>query len=130
MNALLLPGGMVTLVIMPRICLWEILLALKGNFRTAFRRFKKNGSISHLEGEFFRTYYYSPKYIQRAFGTGFKIIALQGLGTCCPPPYLENFPKRFPNFFRRLVALDERFSSSRFFRNCADHFIITLQKAG
>ena len=36
---LLKPGGFVTLVILPKFCLWEFLLLFKGKFRTAFRRF-------------------------------------------------------------------------------------------
>ena len=38
-NSLLKPGGTVTLVILPKFCLWETLLVFKGKFRTAFRRF-------------------------------------------------------------------------------------------
>jgi len=38
-DPLLKPGGMVTLVILPKFCLWETLLLFKGKFRTAFRRF-------------------------------------------------------------------------------------------
>ena len=43
-NDLLKPGGRVTLVILPKFCLWEFLLIFKGKFRTAFRRvFSSNG---------------------------------------------------------------------------------------
>jgi ubiquinone/menaquinone biosynthesis C-methylase UbiE len=37
-NDLLKPGGRVTLVILPKFCLWEFLLIFKGKFSTAFRR--------------------------------------------------------------------------------------------
>ena len=38
-NSLLKPGGTVTLVVLPKFCLWEFLLIFKGKFCTAFRRF-------------------------------------------------------------------------------------------
>jgi len=41
---LLKPGGTVTLVILPKFCLWESLMIFKGKFKTATRRwFSKNG---------------------------------------------------------------------------------------
>ena len=40
-SALLNPGGKVTLMIMPRICPWELVMLFKGDLKTAFRRFKK-----------------------------------------------------------------------------------------
>src|SRR5690242_3302882 len=36
--ALLKPGGLVTLVLLPRFCLWEFMFLSKGKFKTAFRR--------------------------------------------------------------------------------------------
>ncbi len=62
---LLKPGGVVTLVILPKFCLWEFLLLFKGKFKTAFRRFSgKKGSKAHIEGEFFRCWYYNPSFIK------------------------------------------------------------------
>ena len=49
------PGAIVTLVIMPRVCAWEMLHAFKGNFRLAFRRFGRNGTIARVEGHPFLT---------------------------------------------------------------------------
>src|SRR5688572_3095681 len=39
LDRLLKPGGIVTMVILPKFCLWEFLLLFKGKFKTAFRRF-------------------------------------------------------------------------------------------
>ena len=125
---LLNEGGIATLVIMPKVCPWEIASALKGNFKIAFRRFKKNGVVSHLEGEHFTTYYYSSRYIKQAFGKNFESLEQFGLGSFCPPPYMEKFPKRFPMTFKLLVRLDNRLSRHRPFRNCSDHFLISLRK--
>ena len=121
-------GGIVTLVVMPRFCPWEVLLALKGNFKVAFRRFKKDGALSHLEGEYFRTFYFSPSYIKKVFGEDFKLVKLEGLCTVVPPPYFEFFPKKFGKIFRALARLEKALRFVYPFDRAADHFIITLRR--
>ena len=54
MPEILNSDGYVTFVIMPPICLWELLGIFKGNGKQAFRRLHKNGVIAHLEGEYFK----------------------------------------------------------------------------
>jgi hypothetical protein len=115
-------------VIMPKICPWEVLLAFKGNFRTAFRRFARNGADSHLEGVHFKTWYYSARYVKKAFGNNYLLLAHKGLASLSPPPYLENFPKRLPGLYRRLVRWDERAGGYFPFRNWADHYMISFRK--
>ncbi|MDF2431216.1 MAG: hypothetical protein JWP44_847, partial [Mucilaginibacter sp.] len=57
-------NGTVTLVILPKFCLWETALIFKGKFRTAFRRFfSSKGSKAHIEGAWFKCWYYNPSYI-------------------------------------------------------------------
>jgi len=129
LRPLLKSGGIITLVIMPPVCPWEILLALKGNFKTAFRRFKSKGAESHLEGETFMSYYFSPSRIISAFGKDYKLKELQGLGCFVPPPYLEKFPEKNPKLFNRLKKLDEKFSHTFPFNRWADHFILTMELA-
>ena len=128
-RSLLKPGGIVTLVIMPPVCPWEMLLALKGNFKTAFRRFKSNGAPSNLEGETFMSYYFTPSKIISAFGHDYKVLELQGLGSLVPPPYLEKFPEKNPKLFRLLKKLDEQFSHTFPFNRWADHFIVTMKRS-
>lgn len=126
-KALLKPGGKATLVIMPPVCPWEILLALKGNFKIAFRRFKKNGAESHLEGERFLSYYFTPSKIIADFGMEYEMLELQGLGSFVPPPYLESFPQKHPAFFKKLKQLDENVCHTFPFNRWADHFILTMR---
>ena len=49
------PGSMVTFVIMPHICPWEMLHFLTGNSTLAFRRLSKGGTAAHIEGHHFLT---------------------------------------------------------------------------
>ena len=124
---LLKPGGTVTLVIMPPVCPWELMLALKGNFKTGLRRLKKNGSDSQLEGLNFKSYYFSPAYIISCFGNEYSKLELQGLGSFVPPPYLDRFPQKYPKLFHRLKKLDEKFYHTFPFNRWADHFILTMK---
>lgn len=128
-NSLLNPNATVTLVLMPPICPWEIALALKGNFRTAFRRLNKKGANSQVEGIQFTTWYYSPTKVQAFFGKGYKRLYLQSLGFICPPPYMEEFPKTFPRLFSTLTTIEKKVATLPLLRNLGDHFIITMQKA-
>src|SRR5258705_2344349 len=83
---LLRPGGFVTLVILPKFCLWESLLLFRGKFKTAFRRFFGNkGSKAHIEGEFFRCWYYNPSFVKRNMPGSFRPVSIEGLGTLVPP---------------------------------------------
>lgn len=128
LKPLLKPQGTVTLVIMPPVCLWEIFSVLKGN-RRAFRRLKRGGTMAHVEGEYFRVRYYSPGYVERAFGAGFERIHLEGLASIAPPPHAaEHVAKRFPRAYAVLARIDERLSRLPIFRSCADHFLISFRK--
>ena len=62
---ILKPGGTVTWVLMPHICLWEIAEVFRGNFPLAFRRFSRGKVRASLEGLHFDVYYFSP---QQAIG--------------------------------------------------------------
>jgi ubiquinone/menaquinone biosynthesis C-methylase UbiE len=126
---LLKPGGLVVLTLMPGFCLWETLLAFRGQFKTAFRRlFSHHGVSAHIEGVHFTCWYYPPSYITRTLRTGFRTLQLQGLCTLVPPSYLEGFPARFPRTYALLVALEKRWKSSWPWKFIGDYYIIALQK--
>lgn len=124
---ILRPGGRITLVIMPPVCPWELALAIKGQFRSAFRRLRKNPALANVEGVNFPVYYYSVTDIIKALGPKFRIIEIQGLGSISPPPYMENFPRRYPHLYKKLTSLDEPLSHHFPFNRLADHFILTAE---
>jgi ubiquinone/menaquinone biosynthesis C-methylase UbiE len=128
-SSLLKPGGYATLVILPPFCLWEFLLLFKGKFRTAFRRFSgKKGTKAHIEGEYFRCWYYSPSYIRRHLQNSFEQSALEGLCTFVPPSYIEKFAEKHPRWFSRLVKWEEKRKRKWPWRNWGDYYIISLRK--
>ena len=126
---LLKPGGLVTLVVMPPICPWEIGQALRGDFKTAFRRLHRGGVMARVASAHFTTYYFRPGQVLRALGPGYRRIALRGLSVFSPPPYLEKFSRNHPTLFRRLTKMDERLGAWPIFNTMGDFFILTAQSA-
>lgn len=124
---LLTPGGYVTWVIMPPVCLWELLSFFTGNGRQAFRRLNKKGVLAHLEGEYFKTYYFSLSQIKAAFGATFKFIKSEGLCTLSPPPSRADFPAKYPRLYPSLRKLDQSFRHRYPFNQWADHIVVTFQ---
>jgi len=128
-SGLLKPGGIVTLVIIPKFCLWELLLIFKGKFKTATRRwFSKNGVKAHIEGAYFNCWYYNPSYIIKQLKHSFDILDLEGLCTMIPPSYMENFPKNNPRIYHFLEEKEEIFKSRSPWKYWGDYFIISFKK--
>ena len=124
---LLNPGGKVSLVIMPQICPWENIMLLKGKWKTAFRRFKKGGTMAHIEGVHFKTWYYNPSYVIRALKADFEVLSLKGICITVPPPFIENFVERYPRWFSVLQRIDRHIAGLFPFTYCCDQYMITLQ---
>ncbi len=128
-DALLKQNGTITLVLMPKFSLWEFLLLFKGEFKTAFRRlFSKKGAKAHILGEHFRCWYYHPSYIINYLKDSFKLQQLEGMCTIVPPSFIENFPNKFPKFFKFLVKQEDQLKSIWPFTVIGDYYIITLKK--
>ncbi|ANE53003.1 class I SAM-dependent methyltransferase [Flavisolibacter tropicus] len=126
---LLNPGGIATLVILPPFCLWETLLALKGDFKTAFRRtFSRKGVTAHLEGKYFTCWYYRPSYIINQLKDKMEVLRVEGLCTIVPPSYLERFPQKRPKLYRFLTNLENRWKSVWPWKYIGDYYIISLRK--
>jgi ubiquinone/menaquinone biosynthesis C-methylase UbiE len=124
---LLKKDGKVTLVIMPRVSPWELLMAFKGKIATAFRRFKKATPAS-IEGKTFMCYYYSPSYVIKALKKDFRVLTLKGIYITVPPEFYAGFVERYPKMYRLLSRIDNAVSGYFPFNRCCDHFMITLQK--
>ena len=128
-SSLLKPGGFVTLVILPNFCLWETLLVFKGKFRTAFRRvFSKRGRKAHLEGEYFRCWYYDPACVRKHLSQEFDTLKIEGLCALVPPSYIEGFAEKHPKTFRFLRTREEKWKTKWPWRSIGDYYIISLRK--
>lgn len=128
-DALLKPGGMVTMVILPKFCLWELLLLFKGQFKTAFRRwFSSKGVTAHLEGEYFTCWYYNPGFIVNTLKSAFIVKKIEGLCTIVPPSYIENFAEKHPHAYAFLTAKEDRLKAAWPWKYIGDYYIISLKK--
>ena len=122
-------GGIVTLVILPKFCLWEFLLLFKGKFKTAFRRFfSSKGVKAHIEGEYFNCWYYNPVYIKKQLQKDFDLVAVEGLCSLVPPSYMEGFAEKHPALYSFLRSTEEKWKSSWPWKNIGDYYIISLRK--
>ncbi len=126
---LLKPNGIITLVIIPKFCLWETLLIFKGKIRTATRRwFGKSGTRAHIEGTYFNCWYYNPSYIIRHTRNSFDLLEIEGLCTIVPPSYIEKFTDKYPRIYRFLESKEDHFKSRFPWKYWGDYFIISLRK--
>ncbi|WPU91334.1 class I SAM-dependent methyltransferase [Mucilaginibacter sabulilitoris] len=128
-DALLKPGGKVTMVIIPGFCLWETLLLFRGKFKTAFRRFfSSKGRIAHIEGSYFKCYYYNPSFIINTLKKTFNVSGLEGLCTIVPPSYIEGFAEKHPKAYSFLKDKEDKWKTKWPWKYIGDYFIISLEK--
>jgi ubiquinone/menaquinone biosynthesis C-methylase UbiE len=128
-SPLLKPDGMVTLVLLPKFCLWELLLLFKGEFKTAFRRFSGNkGTKAHVEGTYFNCWYYNPSFVVEQLRSEFNLLTIEGLCTIVPPSYIEGFAEKYPKVYSLLVAKENKWKTKWPWKFIGDYYIISLQK--
>lgn len=128
-SPLLKPNGMVTLVILPKFCLWETLLFLRGDFKIAFRRFfSSRGVKAHIEGEYFTCWYYNPSYVIAKMRDSYECLSIEGLCTLVPPSYLENFPRKKPSLFNWLKEKENKWKDKWPWKSIGDYYIISFRK--
>lgn len=121
------PGGVVTWVLMPPICLWEMAEIFRGHPRLAFRRFARNGTRAHLEGLSFTVYYFTPQQALQWFGADYDCLTIEGLSVLTPTAESKNFAKRYKRLYRTLSWLDDRVAFLAPWRGWGDFYIITMR---
>jgi ubiquinone/menaquinone biosynthesis C-methylase UbiE len=121
------PGGLVTLVLMPPVCLWELAEIFRLHPRLAFRRFSRGGTRSHLEGLYFNVYYFSPRQVCAWLGSNYQFLSLEGLSVITPTTESKNLARRFPRFYHTLAWLDDRLAPRRPWSGWGDFFILSLR---
>ncbi len=129
LSSLLKPNGIVTLVILPKFCLWETLLVFKGKFHTAFRRFfSSKGTKAHIEGTWFKCWYYNPSFIIKNLKDDFELLSVEGLCTIVPPSYIEGFAEKHPAAYKFLKSKEDNLKSRRPWKYIGDYYIISMRK--
>jgi len=124
---ILKPGGVVTWVLMPHICLWELGEVVRLNFRLAFRRLSRRGVPAHLEGLFFNVYYFSARQVVHWFGEDFQLVALEGLSVMTPTAESKDLAVQAPRLYRGLCRMDDLVSTRWPFCGWGDFYILTMR---
>jgi len=127
-DTLLKPGGIVTLVILPKFCLWETLLIFKGKFTTATRRPFGNGRQAHILGEYFKCWYYNPSFLISRLKNSFDLLSIEGLCTIVPPSYMEGFAEKHPKLFSFLKRNENLLKTKWPWKYIGDYYIISFKK--
>ncbi|HMC84813.1 MAG TPA: class I SAM-dependent methyltransferase [Chitinophagaceae bacterium] len=128
-RSLLKPGGIIVLVILPKFCLWETALVLKGKFKTAVRRFfnSKKGNAK-IDGNIFTCWYYSPSFVVNQLKNDFTLMNIEGLCTIVPPSYIENYAEKHPKSFSWLCKMESKLKNKWPWKFIGDYYIISMKK--
>ncbi len=121
------PGGVVTWVLMPPVCLWELGLAFTGQFGLAFRRLAPHGTRAHLEGRYFTVYYFTPRKVMSWFGQNYQVLALEGLSVITPTAESKNLARQRPRLYNLLSWFDDRLSTRPPWWGWGDFYILSLR---
>ncbi len=121
------PYGCITLVIMPRICLWEFLKIFKGD-ATAFRRLKKKGILANIKGEKVLTYYHSTKRIKDLLKEDFTDFKIENICFLGPTGNHIHFYEKYPFLFKILSSFDTLTNKIPFLRGYGDYYIISAKR--
>jgi len=121
------PGGLVTWVLMPHVCLWEMAEVFRGNFTLAFRRFSRGKVRANLEGLNFDVYYFSPRQVIQWFENDFELVALEGLSVITPTAESKNFATWHPRLYRALSWLDDKLSPYWPWHGWGDFYMLTMR---
>ncbi len=124
---LLRPGGVVTWVLMPPVCLWELAMFFTGQVRFAVRRLSPHGTTAHLEGLHFKVYYFTPNQVMNFFGDDYQLLTIEGLSVITPPAESKNLAKRHHRLYRALCGLDDRLSRRSPWWGWGDFFILSVR---
>jgi ubiquinone/menaquinone biosynthesis C-methylase UbiE len=130
MARLLRPGGKAILCLFGRFCVLEMLwYSLHGDFRKAFRRFRRDSIAANLAaGHSITVQYPSVSSLRWDFAAQFNLVRWKGVGIAVPPSYLESYAVRFQRLFRLAAMIDPILGCCPGFRAMADHVVVVLER--
>ncbi len=124
---LLKANARVVWALMPPFCLWESAMLLRGRFKLATRRFSGKSTV-FKEGLNYPVYYYTPKQVAQAWGSGFQLESVRALSVITPPATNKDFALKRPRMFEFLSKLDDAVESIYPFKFWGDFTIVTLRQ--
>lgn len=124
-------GGRAVLVVMPRLCLWEMAwhLAMAAP-KVAFRRFRR-GPIkarpSPSSPATLDVWYHAKRDYAAWMAPGFRLRQIRPIGFAVPPSAVEAAMRRFPRLLACLEAIDRRLPGWPF-AMMADHLLLDFER--
>jgi SAM-dependent methyltransferase len=121
-----MPGGSVGLCVMAARCLWETAWhAVRGDVRTAFRRWKRSIPFATSSGTI-SIVYPSVARVTRDLAPYFRRSAVMPLGLFLPPSDIYPVIEKRPRLLARLMRLDNATMHWAALANLCDHYWIEL----
>lgn len=123
------PNGFFIAVIMPPVCLWEIVVGLlRLNWKFAFRRLGKNSLATGFRGKTFSVTYHPLQKFVAAFRQWFDVQEIRGYNIFSPPPHATQFKNAYPQLSRWLEQIDDVVAHLPLLRSMGDHYLVVLRK--
>jgi SAM-dependent methyltransferase len=119
--------GVVVVVMMGPLCLWEIgWHFMHGEVRTAFRRLR-SGGLAHVGGgKTIPVWFPSPRHLRADFAPWFRQELTVGIGTLLPPSYLDQLVEQWPRLFKACAVIDRQLG--RYVTNLNDHYLAVFRR--
>lgn len=117
-------GGMVGFGVMSPACVWEMgWHGAHGDFRTAFRRWRKDTTFEGMA-----IHYPTIQRLTREFAPHFRRVHVEPVGLCLPPSDVYGVIERRERLMHALTAWDRRLSRVRRLALFADHYWIEFER--
>ncbi len=114
--------------VMSPFCLWEsVWHSAHLDFKTAFRRQKRQQQATLADGSQLMVYYPSPRQLQAALGLAFKHQRVIGLGVWLPPSDIFGVIASRPSLLQRLYWLEKHTAHRWPFKTWADHYWLEMK---
>jgi hypothetical protein len=115
--------------VMNPFCLWEIgWHSLHLNFKTAFRRFRRQNLFQLNTGEAINITYPSVNRLKREFAPYFDFVTVKALGVFLPPSDIYGVIEKRPRFYHTLINLEKALANYHPLKLTGDHYWIEFRK--
>ena len=120
----LVPGAKVFLIMLNKICLWEILYNI-----VKLKPVTALGKLTDRKKDYkTEMHLYFPRKIKKIFSQYFYVNKITGFGFFYPPDGLSPFQKKHGKFFSAIQPLERFVCSAYPFYNLCDHYLIEMTR--
>ncbi len=122
-------GGHLIVVVMGRVCAWEVIWhLLHFRPRLAFRRLSRDGARARVGSAEVRVWYPSVRKMRRMFGPQFQLRSEIGIGVAFPPTYMWEFVGARPRLYRAMERMERMLGAVPVLRSSGDHILLDFER--